>query len=378
MKILVLTNNLNAGSGWGRYSLGIVCELKKQGHEVVVVCETENKSISDIAQIRLFVSPLKAKLNFITAPYLALKVWKMLRNEKVDAIQSLVESYGFFAMILSRFLRCPYYITVHGTFGVKFFQTFWGRLIQGVVFRKARKIFCVSRFTEKQIVSFIPLRNTTVIHAGSTSLPTNSSEAMVGLRKKYDISEGVYPILLTVGAVKDRKGQMDTVRAVEKILSKYPHACYLIVGDCSDVVYTNKIRSYIAEHSMEQNVRLIDTVSTDSELAFFYQICDIFLLNSTNDSINFEGFGLVVLEANQFGKPAIGSRNCGIEDSIKDGVNGYLTEPRDSDDIKDKIVKVLEGANKAEDCKNWYNSFSWEKTVNEYINNYKETRNDKK
>jgi len=109
----------------------------------------------------------------------------------------------------------------------------------------------------------------------------------------------------------------------------------------------------------------------DEELAFFYQICDIFLLNSNNDKEHFEGFGGVFLEAAQFGKPAIGSKNCGIESAIRDGVSGYLTTQADHKNIKDKILLSIKNKEMlSRGATNFYRDFSWKKTVDQYLGFY--------
>ena len=54
-----------------------------------------------------------------------------------------------------------------------------------------------------------------------------------------------------------------------------------------------------------------------------------------------EAGGGVFLEANACGKPVIGSRSAGIPDYIHDGVNGYLVDPSNDDEIPQVIVRLL-------------------------------------
>ena len=54
-----------------------------------------------------------------------------------------------------------------------------------------------------------------------------------------------------------------------------------------------------------------------------------------------EGFCLAVTEAMWKGTPVVASRVGGIPLQIKDGVNGYLLDPDDTDGFADRIVKIL-------------------------------------
>jgi trehalose synthase len=62
-----------------------------------------------------------------------------------------------------------------------------------------------------------------------------------------------------------------------------------------------------------------------------------------------EGFGLTVTEALWKGKPVIASNIGGIPLQIKDGENGFLLDPHDKDGFVDRIIKILENPDLAEE-----------------------------
>lgn len=62
---------------------------------------------------------------------------------------------------------------------------------------------------------------------------------------------------------------------------------------------------------------------------------DIFILPSM-----IEPWGLVIEEALYFGLPVIVSQNCGSVELIKNGVNGYIFDPKDSKNLKDIITNI--------------------------------------
>lgn len=53
-----------------------------------------------------------------------------------------------------------------------------------------------------------------------------------------------------------------------------------------------------------------------------------------------EGFGLVLVEALSRGVPVISTRNSGAEEIIRDGVNGWIVEKNDIDEIVNKLKEV--------------------------------------
>lgn len=55
-----------------------------------------------------------------------------------------------------------------------------------------------------------------------------------------------------------------------------------------------------------------------------------------------EGFGLAVTEALWKGKPVVASNVGGIPIQIKDGRNGFLVEPHDTEKFAEKIIEILQ------------------------------------
>lgn len=212
---------------------------------------------------------------------------------------------------------------------------------------------------------------TSLMLQGTTKLPDVSPEQIAALRARLNIPADAYPILATVGEMKERKGQLDTLQALASLKKEFPHSLYIIVGS-NDDEYVGDLREYSEKH--QQAVRITSDLKTDEDLSCLYSIADIFALNSNNHKNHFEGFGLVLLEAAQFGLPAIGSKDCGIEDAIHDGVSGILTGQMDHAAIANAIRTILA---KHEEFRagahEWYSRFTWEKTVAIVLKSYEDS-----
>jgi glycosyltransferase involved in cell wall biosynthesis len=101
----------------------------------------------------------------------------------------------------------------------------------------------------------------------------------------------------------------------------------------------------------------------------------MFCLFSQNVNHDIEGFGLVFLEAAAAGLPVVGSKNCGIDDAVRDGENGLLVPTRDPHDFADAIIRILRGEQQkkamAEKSLAFARSMSWEAKIQEYVTLYK-------
>ena len=82
--------------------------------------------------------------------------------------------------------------------------------------------------------------------------------------------------------------------------------------------------------------------ATNDELAALYELSDVFALPARRLGYDVEGFGIVYLEANLFGKPVIGTKTGGIPEAIVDGKTGILIDENDADALASAIARLLD------------------------------------
>jgi len=61
-----------------------------------------------------------------------------------------------------------------------------------------------------------------------------------------------------------------------------------------------------------------------------------------SDGVDFEGFGMVFLEAAAAGKPTIGGRSGGVPEAVEDGVTGLLVDGADVAELEKAMAALAE------------------------------------
>src|SRR3972149_7408228 len=147
------------------------------------------------------------------------------------------------------------------------------------------------------------------------------------------------PILISVGAVKPRKGYHTSLAAFASLKTSHSTARYLIIGPYKQDAYFSKLQEMISQAHVEDVVFL--GAASRGELGQYYQQASLFVLAPQQEGLHFEGFGLVYLEAGAYGLPVVGTRTGGVPDAVKDGETGLLAEPDDVFGVAEAIFRLL-------------------------------------
>ena len=147
------------------------------------------------------------------------------------------------------------------------------------------------------------------------------------LKEKYNYSKRY--ILYTGSIILSKR--LDTLLYAFDLLSKERNdVVLLIVGSGPDKSELLKIAEQL---NVASNVHFLDAVPRE-ELAFFYDLCDLFVLPGPG--------GVTLVEAMYAGKPVIASYEC---DNalllVKDNINGYLVSPGNIHELYLAIKNIL-------------------------------------
>jgi phosphatidylinositol alpha-1,6-mannosyltransferase len=178
------------------------------------------------------------------------------------------------------------------------------------------------------------------------------------IRNRHGLDDAM--VLLSVGRLQARKGHDVTLRALADLRHRWPALRYVIVGD-------GKERE--ALHSLARQIGVTDRVlfvgeASDDDLAGYFAACDIFVLPNRVEAGDFEGFGIVFLEAAASGRAVIGGASGGVVEAVDDGRTGLLVDGASVAAVSAAIDRLLASSDLrqrlADAGRDWAGRFSWD------------------
>jgi glycosyltransferase involved in cell wall biosynthesis len=139
--------------------------------------------------------------------------------------------------------------------------------------------------------------------------------------------------ILWVGLISDSKGFLVLVDALRILAREGITAHVTVVGSFDSDRFKERAMRLIASHGLYDVFEFTGALTGRNKFERFLE-ADIFCFPTFFES---ESFGLVVLEAMQFGLPTVASRWRGVQSLVKDGETGYLVQPRDAEELADRL-----------------------------------------
>jgi phosphatidylinositol alpha-1,6-mannosyltransferase len=262
-----------------------------------------------------------------------------LRNRPDVVFIGQLLPVGVLGLLVQRLFKIPFIVFIHGEELATVTHLGGYRLrISECILRNAQRIITNSSFTrslvldrgieEKRVEKITPMVDTDVFHANHDVT-----------QLKNDLKIRDEKVLLSVGRLTPRKGHSRVISILPRLISTFGKLKYVIVG--ADVGESQNLRKLAADLGVEGSVIFSGRVSAE-DLPKYYCLCDVMVLpNYELSNQDTEGFGMVFLEANACGKPAVGGRAGGTEDAVLHGETGLLVDPTDGDALLEALSGLL-------------------------------------
>jgi len=278
----------------------------------------------------------------------AYKIGKnIIKKEDINLIHAhYAFPQGCVGALLKNKLSIPYILTLHGSDALILKNSLKGRYFFKYAVKNSDKIICVSKYIKSQLDE--DLKNRAVVIYN-------------GVNKNLLYNEGDYNFGLFVGAFVPQKGVDILIESIKDIDFNFK-----LIGDGK--LYKN-IEKFVLKHNLK-HVELLGKKNFD-ETASFMRRCSFLIAPSRS-----EGFGMVAVEAMACSKPVIATKVGGLKEIVIDGYNGLLVEKNNPNDLREKILELINNEDLrkilGKNGREFSKKFSWEECAKNVKGMYEE------
>jgi len=278
------------------------------------------KNINDLQKNSFFKYILTLKI-------ISKSFYKMLTN-RYEYVYITIFPFGFsfikdsIIVLLVRFLGQKPLLHLH-TYGFR----------ENSIYSKFKRKYYSFVFKNVNVICLSPLliEDISHIYKGKVFILPNGIP-QVNFKNTYNNEQNPITLLYLSNLIKG-KGILLIIDAIDRLNKKGINFFFRIVGSEGDIKYS-QLTELIKLKGLENKVIILGPKFGNDKYDEFKN-AGIFLLPS-----NYDTFGLVLLEAMQYGVPCISSNIGGIPDLIGDG-RGVLMENISVDDLELCINKLL-------------------------------------
>lgn len=206
----------------------------------------------------------------------------------------------------------------------------------------------ISRFTAEEAGKLRVAGGRVAVTPPGASPPAHAPDMEAVLRRLGLLEEGrVLPYFLTVSRLDEpHKGHDVLVRALPRIVDRYPEVRYVIVGDGR---LAPTVREMASAEGVADAVVMTGAVGEDEKGALMRSCLAYAMVSrAQRRPALFEGFGIAYLEAALAGRPSIAGASGGVADAVVDGETGLLVDPTSVEQIVDAALSLLDDPRRAD------------------------------
>ncbi|MHA1381801.1 MAG: glycosyltransferase family 4 protein [Candidatus Helarchaeota archaeon] len=187
--------------------------------------------------------------------------------------------------------------------------------------------------------------------------------------KKYKLPKDS-KIIFTAAGIRTVKGIQYMLEAFQ-MLNNYTKSLVFLISGYRDIYHKYIEDRYIKPIESVKYIGKIDKIN----LIEAYQAADIYIQTS-----KYEAFGIAPLEAMACGCPVIVSERVGMSYLIEEGINGFVVQYRNKEDLAKKIKLLMADDDLREKigtkARKTAEQISWEMIAKKYTDTYKRVMND--
>ena len=325
---------LVANTSWYLFNfrLNLLLHLQSLGYEVIAVAPLDAYSSRFAAQgITFKAMPMDNKgTHPVKDSLLILRFVWLFFTLKPACILSYTPKCNIYSSLAAGFLTIPIINNVSGLGTAFIKENFVTKIVKWlyvVSLKKSAKIF----FQNNDDLSLFV--ETGLVKAELTALLPGSGVDVQRFTPLKNASPGNKFVFLLVARMLKDKGVVEFVNATRLLKIQYPSIECQLLGFL-DAKNSTAISSEEMQAWVDEGV--VNYLGVSDNVLDFLRQADCVVLPSYR-----EGTPRSLLEAASVGKPIITTDAVGCREVVDDGINGFLCEPRSTDDLKAKMEQML-------------------------------------
>jgi glycosyltransferase involved in cell wall biosynthesis len=267
----------------------------------------------------------------------AVRLWKLIRKEKVDIVQTYFETSNLWGGLIAK-VSGAMLLSSRRDMGI--LRSTKHALAYRLVNRISDRVLAVSEEVKKFCVNQdrINPRKVEVVYNGVDLQHVAGTVPRAGQFAPAEWANARH-IITCVANVRRVKGIDVLVRTAQRVCREIPGTVFLIAGSLYERDYSKEVQDLIHSLGLEKNIKMLGFVEDPVPLL---KMSSAFCLLSRS-----EGFCNALLEAMACGVPSVVTRVGGNPEAITNDQNGFLVPTEDDQAAAERILFLLRNPERA-------------------------------
>jgi len=260
-----------------------------------------------------------------------LNLYSLLRTNKFDILQAHIAYSTVVARAVGRAARVPVIVTTEQSPYRDPDYPGWLRHAMDATYKWGDGHVFISQAVRESCRAVFPSIEGPVITNGidAEDIAQIAAKSRTQVRRDLGLDDSTFAFG-QVARLTQRKGQIDAIEALARVVPDFPNTNLFFVGAGRDEA---ALKDAVSRHGLSNQIHFLGQRLDVHRVLGGFDAC----LHPAHH----EGLGIAVLEAMAAGLPTIAARVGGIPEFVHDGETGWLTEAADVDGIAEAMKSVL-------------------------------------
>lgn len=309
--------------------------LLENDYEVICIADYDDLSgismnvLNELNVKFIQVSIARASINPLKDLIYMSNLYKVYSREKPDIILSYTIKPNIFGNFVASLLNIPVISTINGLGSGMISENFISTIskkLYSFSLRKTKKVFFQNDDDQTFFISNNLVKESKCDYVPGSGINYKDYENCEKQNNKQ------LTFILIARLIND-KGIIEYIEAIKLLKESGNKSLFLLAGSFDEVN-----PSAISKNDVQiwEDDNLITFLGKTDNICDFLKLSDVVVLPSYR-----EGLSRLLLEAASARKVIVTTDVPGCRDVVKNGFNGYLCKVQDSDDLKNKMEKVI-------------------------------------